>query len=144
MSLLSFSVKYLFRTLHMGTYALIFGNMAFDYMFGKRTLQDKRQYTFIHIISCVVLMLSGLINMIILVKDNQYVKNLSYQTWKYVLMLKFFLTLSLTPLLEKLYTGTSEELFKIRFSLTVLLLLLSPLLRYFRESNLIPGKLKLK
>lgn len=134
-SVIFYIAKYLFRLLHVTTFGLIFGNLFYDYMFGKRidTLKDtKSQYVSMHVISSIVLMASGLINMIILIKENKYIKNTSYQVWKKLLIWKFMLSLVITPLLDR-FIKDPVLAFKIRVFTVCGLLVLSPFLRYFRE-----------
>jgi hypothetical protein len=140
-----FVTKYIFRTLHIATYGLIFGNLVFDYFFGSRSIRktDKNYYKFFHILSSVILMVAGVINMIILIKENNYVKNIYYEVWKKILILKVLLTLGLTPILEKIIptslvpkNDTAYFFLKIRLVITTVLFLVSPFLRYWRESFL--------
>jgi hypothetical protein len=141
-SVIFYLAKYTFRLLHVTTFGLIFGNLFYDYLYGKRidTLGDNRkEYVTMHIISSVVLMVSGLINMIILVKENNYVKNTYYQVWKKLLIWKFMLTFAITPLLER-FIKDQALCFKIRVYVVCGLLLISPFLRYFREYCLNPQK----
>jgi hypothetical protein len=137
----------------MASFAFIFGNLVFDHMWGVRSILkvDKKSYTIFHVASCITLMISGLINMIILVKTNNYIKNLAYAVWKNILIGKFILTLALTPILEKIVpsgaftqnpnvasdnTKNGNIYFKIRLTVVIMLFLFSPFLRYYRESFL--------
>ena len=150
MSLVFYVTKYLFRVLHIGSFGLIFGNMLMDHLFGKRVLEtNQKGYTLLHVTTCIVLMVSGLVNMILLIKEVRYVKNTSYEIWKKLIIAKFFLSLALTPLLEKVVpssilikqsastTEISQAYFKLRLSLVLGMFFLSPFLRFFREYNLI-------
>jgi putative copper export protein len=149
-----FITKYVFRTLHMGSFAILAGNFFMDYLFGMRSQnisnEQRKLFKWINIIMGIVLILSGLISMIILIVDNKFMKTFSYEVWKKLLILKFFLTLSLTPLLERfiplIYQTKSETeselVFKIRFFIILLLFFLSPFLRYYRESYLIKTRIK--
>ena len=101
-------------------------------------------------------MASGLVNMILLIKENMYLKDKCYQIWKRLLILKFIMTLSLTPLLEKIFpiklfvdisadstknnSDISNFYFNFRFYVVLVIFLLSPFLRYFREYKLKPQK----
>jgi hypothetical protein len=144
MSNIFYIAKYLFRTLHMASFAFIFGNIFIDNLFGKRLIAagDERTYKLYHISSSVVLIVSGLINMIILIKENKYVKDFSFQIWKKLLVTKFVLSLLLTPLLEKIlpiqkFTNNSTDVyFKIRLYLILGMFLISPFLRFYREYKL--------
>ena len=137
-----FFTKYLFRALHMASFGVIFGHMILDQLFGKRILADRKGFTIFFVSSCVVLMASGLINMLILIKENKFVRNQNYEIWKKLLIFKFFLSFSLTPLLEKLIpikvdesdsSNSTNIFFKIRLGLVLLMFLMSPFLRFFRE-----------
>ncbi len=141
-SVIFYGTKYLFRLLHVTTFGLIFGNLFYDYMFGKRIegLGDNRsQYVMWHVISSVLLMVSGLINMIILIKENKYIKNNYYNIWKKILIWKFFLTFAITPILDRFVKDTLLA-FKIRVFIVCGLLAISPFLRFFREYCLTPQK----
>jgi len=159
MTLIFLITKYIFRTIHMGSYAMIFGNMALDFFFGQRSKSlessEKSKFLLLHIASSILLLLSGLINMIILVVENKYSKNKAYAVWKYLLMTKFFFTLVLTPLLEKFlplnfftsknlnsitFEEKSQIYFKVRFGTTLVLFLISPFLRFLREYSMNPTK----
>lgn len=125
----------------MATMAFVFGNITYDYYFGRRALgMDlgvKNMHTKVHILSSIILIISGIVNMVILAKESKFVRDMSYKAWKMLLYLKFFLTLALTPLLEKVLIPNSmdkEEIcFKIRFYMVLGLFLVSPFVRYFRE-----------
>ena len=83
--------KYLFRTLHVTSFGILFGSVVMDYLFGPRNFtQNENKYKVLYAITGVTLMVSGLINMIILIKENKYVKNFSYSLWKNLLIAKFF------------------------------------------------------
>lgn len=139
--------KYIFRTIHMGTYAFIFGNLFFDHFWGTRSIlrNQKNQYKYFHIISSIMLILSGLVNMFILIKENSYVKDVKYKIWSLTLYLKFFLTMTITPLLEKFYPAFllpenkndhPSYYLKLRLIIACIAFLLSPFLRYLRENFL--------
>jgi hypothetical protein len=77
--------------------------------------------------------------MIILVKENNYIKNTYYQVWKKLLIWKFFLSLALTPILNR-FIKDDALCFKIRVYIVCGLLAISPFLRFFREYCLTPQK----
>jgi uncharacterized membrane protein len=138
-----FSIKYIFRTLHMISFALIFGNACYDIYFGKRFPKLQGATLALNIISSLVLIISGLINMILLIVEKKYEKDSSYQLWKRILIGKFFLTLLLTPLLDKSFNLLNldvENVPNVRFSLMTLMFLVSPFLRFYREYYLLPTK----
>ena len=93
--------------------------------------------------------------MIILVIENKYAKNLAYTAWKNILIAKFFLSLVLTPMLEKflplkyfteknvsslLIEEKAAIFFNVRVAVTLGLFLISPFTRYLREYGMKPGK----
>jgi hypothetical protein len=144
-SIMLFVTKYFFRTLHMASFAFFFGNFTYDAYFGERTVQKREINIFTHS-ATAVLFISGIINMIILIKENKYVKNLAYAFWKYILISKVILTIAMTPLLEKIVPSnmiaTNLELesktkpimyLKIRLGLLLFIFLSSPFARFFRE-----------
>ena len=59
-----FLTKYLCRTLHMGSFAVVFGNLVLDNYFGERNLliknESKKKYTLFYVISCITLIISGI------------------------------------------------------------------------------------
>lgn len=148
MKFLKFTLKYIFRTIHVLCFTLIAGNIWLDYIFGKRQIRKlmKPNYTILYAGSCVFLVISGLINMILLVKENNYVKDKKYFMWKHLIIFKLALSLLLTPVLEKAFpliwqvsTNTNEHFYvKLRAGITLFTVLLSPFLRYFREMALTP------
>lgn len=140
---LFFATKYIFRTLHMITFALIYGNACYDIYFGKRFPELKGIALALNISSSLILIISGLINMILFIIEKRFEKNSNYLLWKNLLILKFFLSLLLTPLLDKScnIVGLDSELVpKIRFALMTFMFLISPFLRFFREYYLVPTK----
>jgi hypothetical protein len=163
MTFLFLVIKYIFRTIHMASYAMIFGNIALDFFFGQRSKSlessEKSKFLLLHIAFSILLVLSGLINMIILIKENKYSKNMAHAIWKYLLITKFFLSLVLTPLLEKFlplnyfsskninaltFEEKSQIFFKIRLGVTLGLFLISPFLRFLREYGMKPTKKLIK
>ena len=142
--IIMFIIKYVFRSLHLLSFALIFGNVCYDFYFGKRFAKVEGDAKLAIIASSVILIISGLVNMILLIVEQKYEKTSSYNLWKRLIILKFFLTFSLTPLLEKIFklVGANEESCpNVRLGIMVILFLMSPFLRYYREQNLIPMNL---
>lgn len=148
-SYLLFLIKYLFRLLHIGSYGLFSAVLIGDYVLGGSGNNISSYLTkFQHIVLGVILGASGLINMIILIKDNKYAKTRSLKVWKYLLYLKFVLFLLLTPLYDKFiapnYYMQLLNLFgnyppKLVFF--IISLVLSPFLRFYRENYLIKCKI---
>ena len=135
-------MKYIFRSLHISTFGLLFGNMLTDYFFNQKMISpmDEKSYKLLMMFSGIILMGSGLINMILLIVENKYLKNPAYKIWKNLLIIKFFIALTLTPLIEKLPFIEKENISKIRVYVVLGSFLLSPFLRFFRETNLISNK----
>lgn len=136
-------IKYIFRSLHISAFGLLFGNMCIDHYYGSRIIEFKNEksYKITMMLSGIVLIASGLINMIILIAENKYTKNKDYQIWKNLLIFKFFASLSLTPLMEKVFPFmTKDQLLQARVFILIPLFFLSPFLRYFREGRLISNK----
>jgi hypothetical protein len=138
-----FLIKYIFRTLHMGSFGIIFGNFIYDYLFGKRIagVSDdlKKPLNGVHVASCIVLIISGIVNMVLLYIENRFVKNGAYEFWKKAIITKLAFTLSLTPILDVVIPD-KETAFKIRVGGVLGLFLVSPFLRYYREYYLSPQK----
>jgi len=137
--------KYIFRSLHISTFGLLFGNMCIDYLYGSRLVEfkDEKAYKTTMMVSGIILIVAGLINMIILIVDNKYTKNREYKIWKNLLIFKFFASLSLTPLIDKIFPFlTKEQILQTRIYFLIPLFLLSPFLRYYREGNLQSNKYK--
>lgn len=153
-----FIIKYIFRLFHIVAFAFIFGNVAYDLFISRRVALDNNKivnpelkksndiYFGLTVAFYIVLILSGLINMILLVVEKKFIKDKSYSLWKYLLITKTFMTIFLTPILDyfiSLSTTDQEYIFqtalKIRFSFLLLLTLLSPFLRFYREYYVKPG-----
>jgi hypothetical protein len=138
-------IKYIFRSLHITAFGLLFGNMCIDHYNRSRIIEfkDDKSYKFTMMLSGIILIASGLINMIILVVENKYTKNIDYKIWKNLLIFKFFASLSLTPLLEKIFPFMAkEQLLQARVFIVIPLFLMSPFSRYFREGRLQSNKYK--
>ena len=136
-------IKYIFRSLHISAFGILFGNMCIDYYYGSRIIEfkEEKSYKITMMLSGIILIAAGLINMIILVVDNKYTKNRDYQIWKNLLIFKFFASLGLTPLIEKVFPFLNkEQLLQARVYILIPLFFLSPFLRYFREGRLISNK----
>ena len=83
-------MKYIFRSLHISTFGLLFGNMLTDYFFNQKMISpmDEKSYKLLMMFSGIILMGSGLINMILLIVENKYLKNPAYKIWKNLLIIK--------------------------------------------------------
>jgi len=152
-----FIIKYIFRLIHIVSFAFIFGNVSYDLFISRRvpinsqtstSLQVEKQnkiYFGLTVAFYVLIILSGLINMIILVIEKKFVKDRNYNLWKYLLVIKTFVTIFLTPILDYFIELTTDEesaftiALKIRFSFLLILTLISPFLRFLREYYLLSG-----
>lgn len=140
--LIHFITKYIFRALHLASFAFILGNLIVDYFFGKRTLETediKHNYTKLHKYAGVIVIISGLVNMALLVAESKFKKDFHFNIWKGILWAKLFATLSMTPLLEKVFAESLNKetnCQQIRVLFLSLAFLSSPFLRYYREKFL--------
>jgi hypothetical protein len=140
---LFFSLKYLFRTIHMISFAFIFGNVSYDLFINKRiTTNNPSSQTYINlsISFSILLILSGLTNMILIVIEKKFIKDIHYEVWKKSLIVKFVIAIFLTPLLEALISlgvvgdeKIDSIAIPLKFSFMLILTLASPFLRYYRE-----------
>ncbi len=140
---LFFPLKLTFRFLHMFSFAIVFGNVCYD-LFVKRRINpsdnQKGLYFGMNILFYVILIVSGLINMLLLIWEKKFNKDFHYEVWKKSLIAKFFLTIFLTPLLETLISlGIKDEekvnniAIPIKFTIMIIFTLGSSFLRFFRE-----------
>jgi hypothetical protein len=146
---LFFGVKYIFRLFHIFAFAMVFGNVSYD-LFVKIRVSGQDKYNGVNkglnIFFYVLIMVSGLVNMILLVVEKKFIKDFHYELWKKSLVVKFILTLFVTPLLEALISISVSEQDKIdsiaipiKFTLMLIFTLVSPFLRFYREYYLTPG-----
>jgi hypothetical protein len=148
MSNFYFWSKYAARVVKMVTYAFIFGNTAYDLFFTKRysyTNPLRGSLDSLNIAMWILIILSGVANMLLLIFEKKYEKDSSYQIWKKSLIVKFLLSIFITPMLEALISlGINDKdkidnyAIPIRFSILVIFAIGSPYLRYYREENLKP------
>lgn len=136
---LMFVLKYMFRTLHIISFAFMFGNVAYDQFLSSRP-NIGNKYQTLSITFSVVIIISGLVNRFLLIKENKYKKDFHYKMWNYLLLFKLAASLFTTPLLDyfiSLGNGTSEEkeglTVKIKFTLLLVVTLMSPFSRFYRE-----------
>ena len=138
----SMPVKYFFRLLHVGLYGLLFAFLFVEKYFKDSYKKENIPKWFISI--PIVFMIAGFVNMIILIKDNKYVKNGHLTFWKYLLYAKVGLFALLTPLWDKLLASKllgldSETTINMRFLFFILALVISPYSRFYREAYLTKG-----
>lgn len=137
------AIKYVFRLLHIGSYGVFSAFLLGDYLTpeGSQRLSKSVSSGF-HALLGIILLASGLINMIILIIENKFKKDSNMSVWKYLLYAKVGLFLLLTPLYDKFiapFFGINSEvdLIKAKLIFFTLALLLSPFTRFFREKYLI-------
>jgi hypothetical protein len=140
---LIFTFKYIFRVIHVFSFAMLFGNVSYDLFMSPRSYPaDPYSSTFsaLSITFYVLIMISGVANMILLILEKKFIKDFHLGVWKKSIILKFILTIFITPALEGLISlGVSEEnkitsiAIPIRFSIMLIILLGSSFLRYYRE-----------
>ena len=140
---LLFLLKFIFRFIHVFSYAIVFGNVCYDIFIKERitgTDNKKGIYLSLNILFYILIIISGLVNMILLIIEKKFTKDFYYEVWKKSLIVKFFLSLFVTPLLEALISiGIKENdevnriAIPIKFSLMLIFTLWSNFLRYFRE-----------
>lgn len=156
-----FIIKYIFRLIHIISFSFIFGNVAYDLFISRRLALDsaaptdkelKKMNDIYFGLTCtcyILIIVSGLINMILLVDEKKYIKDNNHSLWKYLLIAKTFTTILLSPILDffiGLSTKNENYSFQIalitRFICLLLLTLLSPFLRFFREYYMMPAVAK--
>lgn len=133
-------IKYFFRLVHITSESLYFAIILGDYALKERVSTQISKAN--HILLGLAFLLSGLINMIILIVDNKYKKDKNTTIWKYLLFIKIGLFLFLTPLFDKFLgplIGITEQSTHNSIKLTLILLgiLVSCFTKNFRETYLI-------
>ncbi len=142
-----FVLKYSFRVVHMFSYAMVFGNVSYDLFMGRRAQpesSDENLYFYLMLAFYVLIIISGIANMVLLIIENKYIKDFNYELWKKSLVVKFLLTIFMTPALEGLIALGIDDRDRvnriadpIKFSIMLVFVLGSSFLRYFREKKLI-------
>lgn len=140
---MTFIVKYIFRLIHISSYGIFCALLFNEYIFTTPNIQISKIF---YISLGLALSISGIINLIILIKENNFVKDKKYNFWKLLLYLKFIGFLFLTPLFDKLlYSDENPKIKTFSRGLFFLFaLVLSPLARFYREKYLIKGNNKIK
>lgn len=144
-------LKYIFRLIHIASFGFYSAIFISEFVINDEN-KDFRLSTAIpkklHIIFGLLLSISGLINMIILIKDNKYQKDQFLTKWKYLLYFKFCLFILLTPFFDNIVLPLipvlkdyKEQKMKIKCIFFLLGLLVSPYTRFYRESKLTKSKL---
>ena len=151
-----FIKKYIFRLILMVSFAFIFGNVSYDIFISRRLPLDLNEkdlnnihlnkiYLGLTVTFAILLIISGLINMILLVIEKKFVKDSNYSLWKIILVVKTCITIFLTPILDwfiglfSTIENTDMISLKIKFTFMLILTFISPFLRFFREYYLKPG-----
>lgn len=151
-------IKYLSRLIHIsiyGFYSSLMINELWLIIF-KNFDKNNSLVNFIpkkyNILLGILITISGILNIIILCKENKYLKNKEFKFWKLMLYFKFFCFLMLTPLLDKLIlpkhnNDTSNMLnnnisIYTRFLFFVMIILISPYIRFYREKYLVKHKIE--
>ena len=131
----------------MFSFAILFGFVSFILFLKNNYDEDllSKQKT-LNILFYVIVMISGLVNMILLVKEKKYEKDSQYKVWKVSFIIKLFLTLLITPILESLISigvKTQGEIdtyaVPIKFTIMLIFILGCPFLRFYREYYLTSG-----
>jgi putative copper export protein len=130
-----FITKYIGRVIHILSFSLIFGNLAFDLFYQKRLNTNG-----LIIVLWVLVILSGLANMLLLIFEKKFERNIYYEVWKKTLIVKFFISIFMTPALEALISIGENDKDKvdsialpIRFTILLVFILGSSFIRYYRE-----------
>lgn len=141
---LIFSLKYFFRITHIFSFAMVFGNVSYDLFIKPRLAindPEKGKLNALMITFYVLIIISGLVNMILLIVEKKFTKDKNYEIWKKSLIVKFIITIFITPALEGLISlGVKDEdkvnsiATPIKFSVMLIFVLGSSFLRYFRET----------
>ena len=131
----------------MFSFAILFGFVSYNLFLKNNYDEDllSKQKT-LNILFYVIVMISGLVNMILLVKEKKYEKDSQYKVWKVSFIIKLFLTLLITPILESLISigvKTQGEIdtyaVPIKFTIMLIFILGCPFLRFYREYYLTSG-----
>ncbi len=150
-----FILKYSFRLIHILSYGIFMGLLINDAFINNHSKGNKFNRHFIpqgyHVLLGIFFLISGFVNMIILLKENKYKRDFHLTLWKYLLYTKTCLFILLTPLFDNVifpmvYSSQDNEYsshLKAKMKLVIFLvgLLVSPFTRYYRETFL--TKLKL-
>jgi hypothetical protein len=136
---LIFSLKYTFRVIHIFSFAMLFGDVSYNLFLTPRL--NKGTYSSLSVTFWVLIIISGLVNMILFIIEKKFVRDFYYEVWKKSLIVKFIITIFLTPALEGLISlgiknddeKVSQIAVPIRFTIMLILFLGSSFLRYFRE-----------
>jgi hypothetical protein len=151
---LFFGLKYSFRLFHIFAFAMVFGNVSYDLFIKRRVAgvdPNRGVHLGLNILFYVLIIISGLVNMILLVIEKKFTKDFHYELWKKSLIVKFILTLFVTPILEALISISVKDqdridsiALPIKFTLMFIFTLASPFLRFYREYYLTSGESYIK
>lgn len=133
-----FILKYFCRIVHMFSFAMLFGNVAYDIFIQPRP--SLAIYSSLSITFYIFIILSGLVNMILFIVETKYIRDFHYEIWKKSLIVKFIITIFITPALEAILSlGVKDEAKisgianPIKFTVMLIFILGSSYLRYYRE-----------
>ncbi|EAR93750.1 transmembrane protein, putative (macronuclear) [Tetrahymena thermophila SB210] len=128
-----FIAKWVFRVGHVYPVAALTGKVFFDYLFGSDFNSSSAEKGVIIALG-VILIVSGLINMILLRPKENFPTGAKF--WKYMMMLKFFVTIFvLTPFLSSVTGISKKSLNTVQFYILTIFFVLSAFLRFYREHH---------
>jgi len=127
----------------MLSFAYLFGNMSYDYFFGNRSVDTNVAPLLLktNMFMGIILVVSGLINMIILLKEKPYIRNFEYYVWRRSFEAMFLAAIfCLTPLfdfvLHRLGVEDKNVINKYKLIIVCFMFAVSPGLRFYRENYL--------
>lgn len=145
-------IKYLNRLVHLFAFMFLFSENVVEYYFNHSGIVNKvvsinrtRPFYMTNLFLSVVLTFSGLLSFFFTISENKYRRNTNYSFYKSLILLKVFLTIFITPALEKIMTPFSIVMktgkvdtycSNIRLFVTLFMIMISPFLYYFREHYL--------
>lgn len=137
-----FTLKYIFRFLHLLSVIFLFGDASYNLFFGRRPQDDGSRLT-LTIVTSVVLILAGFGNMITMIFEKTYNKeDCNYKAWKIALYCKTAIAFFLTPVLDKIVQAAVTEVKNqadiARFVLMLVAYSGSVFIRYYREYYMKP------
>eukprot|EP00743_Colponemidia_sp_Colp-15_P008031 GILK01008700.1.p1 GENE.GILK01008700.1~~GILK01008700.1.p1 ORF type:complete len:147 (+),score=13.85 GILK01008700.1:42-482(+) len=127
------ALRFVFRVLHMSTVILWGGQVIADFFSGPIVYSHPTSLLFG--VSGVVLILSGLVNLILL--KPKATMGSKHVLWSTLIKFKFLLSLALTPLLDRILFLVNKKELKVmvQFGCVVVSILISCYMRYFREEQ---------
>lgn len=127
----SLAAKWIFRVGHVYPVAAITGKVFFDYLF-RDTYEPSRAEVSLEIALDVILIISGLVNMIMFKSKENFPSGA--KLWRYILIGKFFITIFLlTPFLTSVSSISRKSLNAIQFYVMLIFFIVSAFMRFYRE-----------